>query len=417
MLNYLDCLMNKKLLQINITANWGSHGRIAEEIGQLAMLQGWESHIAYGRWSNPSLSHLYHIGSMWDERWHGLQSRIFDNQGLASKRATRNLVEEIGRISPDIIHLHNIHGYYLNYPLLFDFLSKVNVPVVWTFHDCWPFTGHCAHPSYASCSLWHTFCKGACPLRKEYPASYFLDKCERNFLLKKQSFGSASNLNIVTVSDWLKREVEQSFLGNKIIRRIYNGIDTQVFEPKCADHLKQNVRIGKLKKVVLGVANVWDKRKGLYDFFQIRERLSSIYVIILIGLSADQIKKLPEGVIGLSRTENSDQLAEYYSMADVYVNTSQAETFGMTTAEALSCGTPAIVYNTTASKEIVSEETGAVVELGDISAMVDKIQEICNVSALEQKERRKLCRQRAVALYNKNDRYQEYLDLYNSLLK
>ncbi len=406
-----------RLLQINITANWGSHGRIAEEIGQLAMSQGWESYIAYGRWANPSQSHLIRIGSMWDERWHGLQSRIFDNQGLASKRATQSLVEEIGRISPDIIHLHNIHGYYLNYPLLFDFLSKANVPIVWTFHDCWPFTGHCAHPSYASCSLWYTLCKGACPLRKEYPASYLFDKCERNFLLKKQSFGSVSNLNIVTVSDWLKKETEQSFLGNKIIHRIYNGIDTQVFEPKCADHLKQNVRIGGHEKVVLGVANVWDKRKGLYDFFQIREKLDHRYAIILIGLSANQIKKLPEGIIGLSRTESSDQLAEYYSMADVYVNTSQAETFGMTTSEALSCGTPAIVYNTTACPEIVSEETGAVVELGDISAMVDKIQELCNISALEQKERRKLCRQRAVALFNKNDRYQEYLDLYNSLLK
>ena len=416
-LMFLGCRMNKKLLQINITANWGSHGRIAEEIGQLAMSQGWESHIAYGRWANPSQSHLIRIGSMWDERWHGAQSYIFDNHGLASKKATQNLIEEIKRVSPDIIHLHNIHGYYLNYPHLFGFLSKANVPKVWTLHDCWPFTGHCAYPSYAGCSRWKTVCKGACPLRKEYPASYLLDKCERNFLLKKQSFGSISDLNIVTVSNWLKRETEQSFLGHKTIRCIYNGIDTQVFEPKCPDQLKLNVRIGEHKKVVLGVANVWEGRKGLYDFFQIRERLSSEYVIILIGLSADQIKKMPEGIIGLSRTESPCQLAEYYSMADVYVNTSQAETFGMTTAEALSCGTPAIVYNTTASPEIVSEETGAVVELGNISAMVDNIQEICNVSALEQKERRKLCRQRAVSLFNKNDRYQEYLDLYNSLLK
>ena len=168
-----------KLLQVNITANWGSHGRIAEEIGQLAMSMGWESHIAYGRWSNPSQSHLIHIGNMWDERFHGLQSRIFDNQGLASKNATKELISQIRTLSADIIHLHNIHGYYINYRVLFDYLRETGIPVVWTLHDCWPYTGHCSHFISAKCDRWKQGCHH-CPLKSHYPKSILFDSSARN---------------------------------------------------------------------------------------------------------------------------------------------------------------------------------------------------------------------------------------------
>ena len=176
--------MTKKLLQINITANWGSHGKIAEGIGNVVMSHGWESHLAYGRWSNPSSSQLYHIGSMMDERIHGVASRLFDNHGLMSKGATLQFLRYVEQLNPDIIHLHNIHGYYLNYPELFSFLSQLNKPVVWTLHDCWSYTGHCAHYMYVHCDRWKTHC-GHCPQKNAYPASILLDRSSRNFDMKK----------------------------------------------------------------------------------------------------------------------------------------------------------------------------------------------------------------------------------------
>ena len=279
--------MEKKLLQINITANWGSHGRIAEEIGQLAMSQGWESHIAYGRWANPSQSQLYHIGSMWDERWHGLQSRLFDNHGLASKKATRKLLEEIKRISPNIIHLHNIHGYYLNYPLLFDYLAKSDLPVVWTLHDCWPITGHCAGFTYAPCEKWKFGCK-ECQHKETYPQSLFLSKSERNYVRKRQSFNSLDKLVIVPVSQWLADIVNESHLRNHSIKMIHNGIDLDKFRPAISrtNHLND-------MKIVLGVCSVWEPRKGLKDFYLLRDLLDNSYQIVLIGLTNKQIKVLP----------------------------------------------------------------------------------------------------------------------------
>lgn len=401
------------LLQINITANLGSHGRIAEEIGQLVISRGWESFIAYGRNANPSQSQLIHIGNMWDERWHGLQSRLFDNHGLASKNATKNLIEKIQQIKPDLIHLHNIHGYYLNYPMLFQYLSALSIPIVWTLHDCWPFTGHCVHPTYAKCMKWHDSCS-KCPLKQDYPQSVLMDNSSRNFAKKKDSFTGLSNLHIVTVSKWLEKEVKKSFLKDYDIRCIYNGVNLNIFHPHTVKiRYKYNIPDG--SKLVLGVSNVWNDRKGLDDFFKLRELLPEQYVILLVGLTKKQIQKLPSRIIGVERTNSVEELAEIYSMADCYVNPSMAETFGMTTAEALACGTPAIVYNTTACPELVDKSTGRVVDFGDITTLVNNIIDLCHNSAdniIKQQ-----CRLRAEALFDKNERYMEYFELYNSLLK
>lgn len=406
--------MNRKVLQINITANWGSHGRIAEEIGQLAIQNGWESYIAYGRWANPSKSHLVKIGNMWDESWHGLQSRLFDNHGLASKSVTRKLIHTIKDINPDIIHLHNIHGYYLNYPLLFDFLANFGVPVVWTLHDCWPMTGHCAYPSVFECDLWKTGCHD-CPAKNEYPQSLLRDNSKNNYRLKKKCFCDINSLHIVTVSKWLEREVRDSFLSEYDIRCIYNGVDIDVFSPQMSlDSLRIKHNITSSEKVVLGVASVWEKRKGLESFYKLREILSSRYRIILIGLSDNQLKHVPKGIDVVRRTEKLNQLAEYYSLADVFVNTSIAETFGLTTVEALACGTPCVVYNTTACPELLNEKNGGIVALGDVPAVAEAVKIICDNS--DSIKMRDSCRERAVAYFNKMDRYQEYWNLYQSLL-
>lgn len=411
----LDLIMNKRLLQVNITANWGSHGRIAEEIGKIAISNGWESYIAFGRKANPSMSHLIKIGNMFDELCHGVQSRLFDSHGLASKKVTRAFIKDIERIKPDIIHLHNIHGYYLNYPILFDFLSSLTIPVVWTLHDCWPMTGHCAYPSSFACDLWKDGCHD-CPARAEYPKSLLIDNSSKNYRLKRMCFCGMDSLHIVTVSKWLENEVRSSIFKGYDIRCIYNGVNIDVLKPQMTvASLRGKHHINANDKVVLGVASVWEKRKGLEDFYQLRKFLPSDYRIVLIGLNKSQAMQVPDGVEVVMRTENQNQLAAYYSMADVFVNPSHAETFGLTTVESLACGTPAVVYETTACPELLTEDTGRIIPLDDISTMAETIRDLCEKSDLI--GMRKACRERAVKYFNKEDRYREYLDLYQSLLK
>ena len=403
--------MNNKLLQINVSANWGSHGKIAEGIGEIAISNGWESYIAFGRFANASQSKLIKIGNEWDHRLHGLATRLFDRHGLASAKATTELVKSIEKINPDIIHLHNVHGYYLNYPVLFKYLSQSGIPVVWTLHDCWAYTGHCPYPIFAGCSRWMSHCVPPCPLRKSFLKSWIVDNCRKNFDIKKQCFNSIENLYIVTVSKWLEIEVKKSFLRNKNIRCIYNGVDISIFKPTEYGMLLMKHKIKKTEKVVLGVASIWEERKGLYYFYRLRQLLPSTIRIILIGLSAKQIENLPSGIDGVSRTDSQQELAAYYSMADVYVNPSQAETFGMTTAEAMACGTPAIVYDVTASPELIDGKTGRAVMLGDVKALGNTIIEICDKPLSPES-----CRERVIQFFNKDKRYQDYMKLYEEIL-
>lgn len=405
-------LMTKlKLLQINVAANWGSHGRIAEEIGLEAMAQGWESYIAYGRYANPSKSHIVKIGDLFDHCLHGAQSLLLDRHGLASCGPTKKLIREIEQIKPDLIHLHNIHGFYLNYPILFRYLSTVDIPVVWTLHDCWAFTGHCAWPIHGHCDRFQEQCCH-CPLQsKGYPKSYLLDRSRSNFKLKKRYFRSLQDLHLVTVSRWLEQQVRLSFMQDMDIRTIYNGLDTEVFRPSGTP--PTSVTDG--HPLVLGVCNAWYDWKGLDDMAALRELLPDDYEVMVVGVNEDQMHRLPEGITCIRRTDSVSQLAEIYSQADVFVNPSKVESFGMTTAEALSCGTPSIVYDTSACPEVVDNLTGRVVPLGDVNALAKAVMEICSLPGRE--AMRQACRERAIRLFNRQDRYKEYLQLYNEVLQ
>lgn len=405
-------LMTKlKLLQINVAANWGSHGRIAEEIGLEAMAQGWESYIAYGRYANPSKSHIVKIGDLFDHCLHGAQSLLLDRHGLASCGPTKKLIREIEQIKPDLIHLHNIHGFYLNYPILFRYLSTVDIPVVWTLHDCWAFTGHCAWPIHGHCDRFQEQCCH-CPLQsKGYPKSFLLDRSRSNFKLKKRYFRSLQDLHLVTVSRWLEQQVRLSFMQDMDIRTIYNGLDTEVFRPSGTP--PTSVTDG--HPLVLGVCNAWYDWKGLDDMAALREILPDDYEVMVVGVNEDQMHRLPEGITCIRRTDSVSQLAEIYSQADVFVNPSKVESFGMTTAEALSCGTPSIVYDTSACPEVVDNLTGRVVPLGDVNALAKAVMEICSLPGRE--TMRKACRERAIRLFNRQDRYKEYLQLYNEVLQ
>lgn len=401
-----------KVLQVNSTANSASTGRIAEQIGQLAIDAGWDSYIAYGRSCNASQSKLIRIGGEKDSYMHGLCTLLLDNHGLSSARATRAFVEKIKDLSPDIIHLHNIHGYYINYELLFAYLSTLNIPVVWTLHDCWAYTGHCSYYSDIDCQKWQSQCMN-CPKKHNYPQSLIFDRSFRNFQKKRSCFNSLGNLTLVPVSHWLEMEANKSFLKNNNIRCILNGVDVDQFHPTGRELATREEYGLKGKMVLLGVATAWGPRKGWQDYIQLSRILPDDYQIVMVGVTEKQSKELPDNILAIERTENIEKLADLYSAVDVVLNLSDEESFGLTTAEGFACGTPSIVYNCTASPELITPETGIVIEKGDIDSLVDAIHVMTsNGKQCYSGE----CRKRAVEFYDKNRNYQQYISLYNELL-
>lgn len=401
------------LFQINTFCNTGSTGRIAEDLGKTVIENGWESWIAYGRTMNPSQSNIYKIGNDWDIRWHGLQTRLFDRQGLASKHATKKLIQKIQSVNPDIIHLHNLHGYYLNYPLLFKFLKEYNHPVIWTLHDCWSFTGHCPQFEYENCFKWKEECYD-CVNKRRYPASVFLDRSTRNYEEKKHWFTSLNNLTIIPVSEWLANYVRKSYLHKFTIKTIHNGIDTDVFKPlnsKDKIFAKYNL---KGKFLIIGVAGVWESMKGLEDFNSLRQMLGSDYNIMVIGVSKRQKKELPEGIIGVERTESVTELAEIYSAANVLFNPTLEDTLPTVNLEAQSCGTPVVSYKTGGSPEtIMDNETGYIIAQKDFKSSAHYIQLICSNSKAEYQNN---CRKNILLNFKKQERYNDYMELYNLVI-
>ena len=405
--------MPKTLLQINTVVNSGSTGRIAEEIGQTALAAGWRSVIAYGRNPRPSASELIRIGSARDVLWHGLRSRVFDDTGLGgSRRATEAFIRKVEALAPDVVLLHNLHGYYLNIEVLFRWLAKSGVPVVWTLHDCWAFTGHCAHFEFVGCGKWKTGCF-SCPQTRNYPSSFLFDRSRKNWAQKRELFSSVKNLTLVPVSDWLAGLVRQSFLGDKKIIRIYNGTDTQTFSPKAnVSAVREKYGLGE-RFVALGCASVWGERKGFSDFFKLRERLSEKELgIAMVGLSEKQIASLPPGIVGIRRTESVEELAALYSAADLFFNPTYEDNFPTVNIESLACGTPVCTYRSGGSPEALDATIGFVAEQGDIDGVISAIEAI---RSRGKSAYAAACRSRALACFRKEDRWAEYLSLFAAL--
>lgn len=401
-----------RLLQINSSANMGSTGRIAEQIGHLAMDAGWNSYIAYGRSFNPSKSQLIKIGGKMNVYHHGINTLLFDNHGLSSTHATKKLIDRIKTLSPDIIHLHNIHGYYLNYEILFDYLSVLNTPVVFTLHDCWAYTGHCSYYSDIDCQKWQTKCE-RCPKTHNYPKTLFFDKSSRNYQIKQDCFNSVKDLTLVPVSHWLEEEVKKSFLSKNRIYCILNGVDIEVFHPTNNEKATRKEYGLEEKKVLLGVATAWGPRKGWKDYIRLSQLLPNDYKIVMVGVTDQQAKELTSSILAIKRTESVQKLADLYSVADVVLNLSDEESFGLTTAEGFACGTPSIVYNCTASPELITSETGRVVEKGDTDSLCYAIYTMTSLGKQHYAEK---CRERAVEFYDKNKNYKQYIELYKELL-
>ena len=397
-----------RLLQINVTANWGSTGKIAEQIGHIAKDNGWDSYIAYGRMSNPSESELLKIGNTFDVYCHYAESRIFDREGLASRGATKKLIQQINDIRPDVIHLHNIHDHYLNYPILLSYISKKRIPVVWTFHDCWAFTGHCTYFQEMNCEKWKTGCNH-CP-----QSLGLIDKSERNYLLKKQITDRLHGLVIVPVSEWLASYVRSSFFKNREITVVDNGIDTDIFKPTpIAPAQFSSIPEGRF--VILAMANGWDfgGRKGLDDYIEMSKMLSDDECIVLVGMSSDMIKKMPSNIVGINKVNDQKLLAHLYTKADVVTSLSSAETFGMTVIEANACGTPVVVYDNSAPPYLVTEQTGLIARNKDVADAYNKIQIIKKRGKSYYSEP---CVKYAREKYDKRVCFKKYLDIYESLL-
>lgn len=351
-----------KYLFINSVAGFGSTGRIAADQCRKLMKQGHQCVLAFGRICEgcedvPTVQ----IGSAMDYRVHALQSRLLDSSGFGSKAATRRFLKWVREFDPDVIWLHNLHGYYIHLGELFSYLRICGKEIRWTLHDCWSFTGHCAYFDAVRCEKWKTGCH-SCPQKKSYPASLLKDNSRENYRRKKELFTGIPNLSLIVPSKWLEKRVKQSFLGEYPVTVCYNEVNREVFKPTPGT-LRQTYGLEN-KKILLGVASVWDARKGLEDFAALAGLMDDSFRCVLIGLSEKQVKSLPEKILGLGRTKSVEELVQWYTAADVFVNPSKEETFGMTTLEAQYCGTKAVVYQDTACQEIVETFGGIAVPWG-----------------------------------------------------
>ena len=400
-----------KLLQIDSCLGILSTGRIAEYIAKIAKSQGWECYIIHGsRFVGKSEQIHYCASSVIDEYKHFIESLLFDRHGLGSRMSTKKVIKYIKEVNPDIIQLHCIHGYYINYKLLFEFISEINIPIVWTFHDCWAFTGHCSHFDSVNCMKWKVQC-GNCPIIDKYPRS-LKDNSSKNYSLKKSSFTSVNNMTIVPVSYWLENLTKQSFLNGYPTHVIHNGIDINIFKPTDSN-IRQKLGIGLDDAMVLGIASEWGINKGIKEFIKL-SREDNIKVV-MVGVT-DKIKRiLPNNIVAIGRTNNLKELADIYSAADIFVNPTYNDSFPTVNLESIACGTPVITYRTGGSPEAIDNDTGYVVDQGDYSSLVLMIRKFMNLKFKEHHSED--CRNRALQYFDRNVCYEKYIKLYNKLLK
>jgi len=358
-----------KILMINSVCGIRSTGRICTDLAREFEAKGDEVKIAYGREEVPDQYKKYavRIGNSFDVKFHGLRTRLLDEHGLGSRGATKRFLRWAEEYNPNILWLHNIHGYYINYELLFDWIKKRSeMEVRWTLHDCWAFTGHCSHFTVARCEQWKSHCMH-CIQKTRYPESLFIDNSKCNFDRKRAAFTGVKNLTLITPSQWLANLVKLGFLREYPVEVHYNTINTNVFKPTASNFREQYELTD--KRIILGVASTWSERKGLNDFMKLAEMLDDNYRIVLVGLDIKKMTALPKNVIGIARTNSADDLAKIYTAADVFVNPTYEDNYPTVNLEAEACGTRVITYDTGGCKEGIKREDSVVVAVGDIEAI------------------------------------------------
>lgn len=405
----------KKLLQINpVVKENTSTGKIMRELGELAMSAGWESYIAYSRARDGMPVHsskLVPVGNKLDLGLHWLITRLFDAHGLGSRYATKQLIRRIQEIDPDIVHIHNVHGYFLNYPLLCRFLAERKKPIIWTTHDCWLYTGHCYYYSAIGCNRWQKGCHH-CPQKKKFPASYGFDRSRCNWEQKRQAFSQIPSLSLVPVSDWIQGELASSFLKNIPSQVIHNGIDLDTFQPRPDPDLRARYGITK-PYYYLAVASIWLPEKGLADLVCLAATLEADEQLVLVGrMTRSQKDSLPENITTVDRTADARALAALYTAATALVNPTWQDNYPTVNLEAIACGTPVVTYRTGGSVEAITPETGFIVPQGNVPAVLS------NLHLIRQKGKahwQAACRTHALQHFGREERFKDYLRLYEDL--
>lgn len=399
-----------RIVQINGGAK-GSTGKIMMGIADVARAQGHEvmcaSPITTTNRDAGEDCGYYRIGTFNSRRLNVALARITGFNGCFAWFETYKLLKKIDEFKPDIIHLHNLHDSYINFPMLFSYIKKHNVPTVWTLHDCWAFTGQCPHFTIVKCDKWKAGCHN-CPQYKEYPASLY-DNTKKMWQLKKKWFTGVKNMTIVTPSRWLARLAQESYLKEYSIRVINNGIDLNVFKP-TQSNFRERYEIPAEKHIILGVSFAWGYRKGLDCFVEMAEKLGEQYQIVLVGTDDEIDKNLPHNIISIHRTQNQKELAEVYSAADVFVMPTREENYPTVNMEAIACGTPVVTFDTGGCAETVDTSTGIIVSVNEI----DKLIEAIDVISQEQINP-EVCKKKA-RNYSQDLKYMEYLELYSHVI-
>ena len=401
-----------RVAHINVTSEL-STGKIALGICESLQQNGHAALLCYARGGIPEGVPGYRIGSRWDTLVHAGLARFFDCAGFLSRRATRRLARQLALYKPDIVHLHNLHGYYLNLPILMETLRDAEIPVVWTLHDCWPFTGHCAHYSMAGCIRWRAGCHH-CPNLRQYPASYLLDRSKPNWLRKRDCITALRDLTLVAPSRWLAGEAQKSFLGGYPVRVLPSGIDLEAFRPADSEAVEEiteryGLRRHGDKPVILSVASAWRAAKGINDLMDLQEILKDEAVIAVVGMTPKQMEYLPPEMIAIPMLYNAETLRALYSAARLYISLSYEESQGLTLVEAMACGTQVLCYDQTALPELVTGETGMAVPTRDLQGVADACRKL-----IAEPKSPDACRAHA-CLFDKEVQFEKYVRVYEEL--
>lgn len=397
-----------KIIQIN-TCNFGSTGKIMYNLASLSEEEGYQVYCCYPKRFSNGIRYSRNdviIGGILDRNVSSFFAMITGLEDYFFWFTTKLFIRKLRKIHPDVVHLHNLHGSYINYKLLFEYFSKDNVNVIWTLHDCWAITGHCSYFNIIGCEKWIVQCY-RCPQILQYPKTY-VDRTKEIYKLKKKLFLSVDHIHLVAVSQWISQYIKQSYLNTLNNSIIFNGIDTQIFKP--TESMLRKVMNLTDKFVIISVASSWSNDKGLNDFIQLSSLLGDDYVILLVGFHSPI--DFPSNIIGIDKTANQKKLSELYSMADVLCSLSYSESFGLTIVESMACGTPAIVYDNSAQRYLVNTTIGRLVTTGDVDGVSNAIIEYRKMSSNDKKIISEICIKYVLENFDMRNCFRQYIDLY-----